>query len=67
MICSVIIQLLNHTKDEYAACLIRIFGRMLRKTLVMNRTTIRFTFWFANPEESGLATRALLSNPIICT
>src|SRR5438128_3243762 len=30
--------------DERAACPVRLFDRMLRKTFVMNRTTTRFTF-----------------------
>jgi len=40
------------------------FDRMLRKTFVMNRTFTRFTFWLPNPGYSGLAAKALLSNPI---
>jgi len=40
---------------------------MLRKTFVMNRTvTTRFTFWLPVPH-TELATRALLSKPIICS
>ena len=61
----VMIRLRNDTKDKPCACLIRIFDRSSgRPSHESNNDTIHFLI--AVPT-TGMAAKALLSNPIICS
>ena len=60
------IRLRFDTKDEQVACLIRIFDRSSgRPSHESNYDTIHFLI--AESRHKGLAAKALLSNPIICS